>query len=99
MYVAAGKIPHKSLVPVNKATPIYVPEFNNYDSDISEILPNLGISRNFAAQYFTPTLQTSSATGRPQHLQHPKVLYLTSQLDNTACCGNGGWHLLFGRKF
>ena len=40
-YVVTGRIPLQNLVPVYNATLLYVPEFNNYYSDISKIRPNL----------------------------------------------------------
>ena len=36
-----AELPSKNMVPVYNATHLYVPEFNNYYSDISEIRPNL----------------------------------------------------------
>jgi hypothetical protein len=42
------------LVPVYNTTPVYVPEFNNYYSDISKICPILRPQQEFVSEYFTP---------------------------------------------
>jgi N-acetylneuraminic acid mutarotase len=77
------------LIPVNKATPIHVPEFNNYYSDISEILPSLGISRNSAAEYFTPNSTDALHNRKTTTFAPSQSAVPFSQLDDTACCGNG----------